>query len=94
MGHAFLIHGDCDHVGVAVRDIHAGEMVEGVWQNSRKSIQIHALDDIPLGHKIALTDLTMGQQVLKYKEVIGATTQSVARGNHVHVHNIKTLRWG
>lgn len=94
MAHAFLIHGDADHVGVAVRDIQAGEHVEGVYQNSRKSIEVHALNDIPLGHKIALVDLNGDENVLKYNEVIGATTDKVQRGQHVHVHNIKTLRWG
>lgn len=93
MAHGFLIHGDEDQVGVAVRDLKAGEKTEGVYQKSLKSVTVTVLEDIPLGHKVALTDLKVGDHVLKYNEVIGVITQNVKLGGHVHVHNIKSVRW-
>jgi len=47
------------------------------------------LQPIAFGHKIALVDLEPGEQVLKYGEVMGLATQKIAKGQHVHVHNVK-----
>jgi altronate dehydratase len=47
-----------------------------------------ALDPIPLGHKVALADIAVGQGVVKYGEVIGLCQAPIARGNHVHRHNL------
>jgi altronate hydrolase len=47
-------------------------------------------DDIPVGHKIALTDLHEGVMVLKYGEPIGRATRPVTRGSWLHSHNMKT----
>lgn len=93
MAHGFLIHGEEDHVGVAVRDLKAGETVSGVYQKSLKETHVLIREAIPLGHKVALTDLDPGDQVLKYNEVIGAVTQPIRTGDHVHVHNIRSVRW-
>ena len=93
MAHGFLIHGEEDHVGVAVRDLKVGEKVSGVYQKSLKEMHVLIREAIPLGHKVALTDLDPGDQVLKYNEVIGSVTQPIRAGDHVHVHNIRSVRW-
>lgn len=89
----FLIHGERDHVGVAVRDLKAGETVTGVYLHSRQTVQLMAVEDIPLGHKMALIGLRAGDQVLKYNEVIGTATRSIETGQHVHIHNLQSVRW-
>ncbi|MFN3699871.1 MAG: UxaA family hydrolase, partial [Dictyoglomus sp.] len=58
-----------------------------------KVLEIEVLDDIPLGHKVALKDLNKGDVVIKYGEIIGEATRDIKRGEHVHVHNIKSRRW-
>lgn len=93
MGHGFLIHGDEDSVGVAVRDLHAGEKVVGVYQMTLLSVEVPLLNDVPLGHKVALNDIPAGTRIIKYNEVIGIATLDIRRGSHVHVHNIKSVRW-
>ncbi len=40
------------------------------------------------GHKIALTDISHGDQVLKYGQNIGRATQPIRIGDHVHSHNL------
>ena len=45
--------------------------------------------DIPAGHKIALDAIASGQSVIKYGWPIGIATQSIARGEHIHAHNLK-----
>lgn len=94
MSHGFLVHGDDDHVGVAVRDLQAGEQAEGVSLTSRRPIQVTVLAEIPLGHKVALVDLKAGDRLLKYNEVVGVVTEPIRAGDHVHVHNLKSVRWG
>ena len=50
----FLVHEKADNVGVATVDIKAGENVKGLYMDSQKPVKVKALQDIPLGHKIAL----------------------------------------
>ena len=45
------------------------------------------------GHKIALRDIGSGEKVIEYGTVIGAATKKIRAGEHVHTHNLKTLRW-
>jgi (2R)-sulfolactate sulfo-lyase subunit alpha len=93
--HKFLIHEPGDSVGVAVADIHAGERVTGAYLSDHaQTVALVAKDEIPLGHKIALVDLPARGEVLKYGVVIGGTLAPITAGQHVHVHNLRSLRWG
>jgi (2R)-sulfolactate sulfo-lyase subunit alpha len=56
-------------------------------------ITVKAKQDIPIGHKIALTDMAVGDTVLKYGVDIGKVVAPIKTGEHAHVHNIKTKRW-
>ena len=57
------------------------------------STNIQSMDEIPLGHKIAMTDLNEGDTILKYGHDIGKVVKSIKKGEHVHVHNVKTKKW-
>jgi len=89
----FLMHEDRDTVGVAVVDIKAGAKVTGRSLHGKSKPRLKALKDIPLGHKIALVDFKPGDTVTKYGEDIGKVVASIKKGDHVHVHNLKTKRW-
>lgn len=90
----FLVHNESDSVGVAVVEgIEAGMELTGWVMETDGTITIGAKDPIPLGHKIAMTDLPEGETVLKYGHDIGRTIASIGKGHHVHVHNTKTKRW-
>jgi altronate dehydratase len=45
---------------------------------------------VPLGHKIARTDIRSGDKILKYGAPIGVATADIPAGAHVHVHNIRS----
>ena len=95
MTYKFLIHEPGDSVGVAVADIRAGEKVAGTYLHDHsRSVEVAAKSDVPLGHKIALVDVPDKGKVVKYGIVIGAAVKAIAAGEHVHVHNVKSLRWG
>ena len=43
---------------------------------------------VPPGHKVATCDIAVGQPVRRYDQIIGVATQSIAKGAHVHTHNL------
>ena len=90
---SFLIHEKQDTVGVAVVDIKTGQRVKGRAVHGKASPVLKALSDIPLGHKIALRDFAPGDTVIKYGTDIGKIVAKIKKGEHVHVHNLKTKRW-
>ena len=47
-------------------------------------------EDIPQGHKFALTDLAEGSSIIKYGNPIGIATQPICKGAWIHTHNMKT----
>ena len=49
---------------------------------------------IPAGHKIALRDTPEGQPVHKYGQTIGFAACPIARGDHVHTHNLAARDFG
>lgn len=89
----FLVHDTRDNVGVAVVDIEAGQTVDGAALDNGRLLHVTACEAIPLGHKIALTDLKVGDTIIKYGEDIGKVVANIRAGEHVHVHNLKTKRW-
>ncbi len=93
MAHAILLHEPDDDVGVAVRDLKKGESVGAVTLEGAFVATVKLMDDVPLGHKVAMRDLGKDKHVVEYGRAIGAATRAAKRGAHVHTHNLKTLRW-
>jgi (2R)-sulfolactate sulfo-lyase subunit alpha len=89
-----LVHSPKDNVGVVVvEDLKAGAESLGVITEDDSSFRITPLAGIPIGHKIALQDLKPGDTAIKYGQDVGRITDAVAKGGHVHIHNMKTKRW-
>ncbi|MCL2415298.1 MAG: altronate dehydratase family protein [Defluviitaleaceae bacterium] len=76
---AIKIHPD-DNVVVAVDDISAGEKIFGVT----------ASQPVKMGHKMAIAPIECGGNIIKYGYPIGHAAKSIAPGEHVHTHNIRT----
>ena len=93
MAHGILIHEFIDDVGVAVRDLQAGEEVGVVTLEGQEHGSLTLTTDVPLGHKVAMRDMPDGHKLLKYGRSVGQTTQAIPCGAHVHTHNLKTMRW-
>ena len=89
----FLVHEKDDSVGVATVDIKAGETVEGLFMDTQEPVEVKTLNDIPLGHKIAMIDHHVDGSVIKYGADIGKVVADVKMGGHVHTQNLKTRRW-
>lgn len=73
-----------DNVLIVAQNVEAGD----VLNHANTSYTIKTT--IALGHKIALQDITKGDKIIKYNVSIGSATQDIKKGEHVHVHNIKS----
>ena len=77
-----------DNVAVALRPIAAGERI------SVGGHVVTARQDVTPGHKIALADVTVDEQIVKYGVPIGLASASIAAGDWVHSHNLRTALSG
>ena len=90
----FLVHNKKDTVGVVVIEgLKAGTAMSGVITANNSSLRLKSKMAIPIGHKVALRDYQIGDTVIKYGVDIGKVVKPIARGEHLHVHNVKTKRW-
>jgi (2R)-sulfolactate sulfo-lyase subunit alpha len=89
-----VLHDPNDSVAVVVVEgVKAGMTLTGLILDEDRTLQLPCVQDIPLGHKVALKDMATGDTVIKYGIDIGKVVAPIARGQHAHVHNIKTKRW-
>lgn len=90
----FLVHNKKDTVGVVVVEgLKANTLMSGVVTANNSSLRLKSRKAIPIGHKVALTDIKKGDTVWKYGHDIGIAVADIAKGEHVHIHNLKTKRW-
>ena len=78
-----LLHPD-DNILVARRDIAAGERVE--LDGDTFTIP----NAVELGHKLARRAIPADGRVFKYGAPIGSMKSAVQRGEHVHLHNLRS----
>lgn len=90
----FVLHDAQDSVAVVVVEgVTAGTAMTGWIMDEDRMIDVQARQDIPIGHKVALHDMAVGATVLKYGIDMGKVVAPIEKGQHAHVHNIKTKRW-
>ena len=80
MDHSALRHQAEDTVGIVIYPVKAGS-------------EIAVKDIVTIFHKIALSGMVEGQDVVEYGQVIGRATADIPAGGYVHIHNIRTKKW-
>lgn len=80
----FIILNPADTVAVALQDIPVGTVLETPQGT------VTTLEEVKRGHKAALKDFAVGDNVTKYGFPIGHATETIAAGAWVHTHNLKT----
>ena len=89
-----IIHDEKDNVGVVViENTKKGQECNAWIMENDKTVKVSSINEVPLGHKIALKDLKEGDTILKYGHDIGKVVKTIKKGEHVHVHNVKTKKW-
>ena len=71
-----------NNIAVCLVDLNEGDLVE------QDDFTITVLSRIPRGHKIASSDIAKNDGIIKYGERMGHAVAPIARGEHVHTHNI------
>jgi len=79
-----------DNVATSLEDVEPGADVQ--VRMGKEVRKIKALEKIPFGFKIAVTDIVKGFNVIKYGESIGIASQDIKQGQLVHIHNIEGAR--
>ena len=72
-----LMMDEQDNVVTCVTEVPAGEEV--IFRKGTELQTVKAEENIPYCHKIALTDLPAGSDVVKYGELIGRTTEDAKK---------------
>src|SRR6185437_4914352 len=86
-----VLHDAEDTVAVVVVEgLKAGTAMTGWIMDEDRTIGLEARQDIPIGHKVALKDMQAGDTVIKYGIDMGKVVAPIKKGEHAHVHNIKT----
>jgi altronate dehydratase len=81
-----VVHHQDDNVAIAVRPVGKGETVV---VNSEE--RVRAVEDVDVGHKIALCPIASGGTVYRYGEPIIEATEAIEPGAWVHVHNTRPI---
>lgn len=82
-----LVLDTADNVATLLFDISKGEIA------SLKGIdgEIRASESIETGHKIAVSDIRKGKEIIKYGQKIGIATADIKPGEWVHLHNMESV---
>jgi altronate dehydratase small subunit len=79
-----------DNVATALRDIQPNEEITvGVGDEAKPFV---VQEFISYGHKFSVKNIVLGENILKYGEIIGRATKEIRAGTHAHIHNIESLR--
>lgn len=73
---------DIDNVAVAVHDLPAGTVIE---------CGVTTLADIPQAHKIALTDIPAGGEIIRYGVVLGYAKADIPAGSWINEHMLQAI---
>lgn len=73
-----------DNIAVLAQSAEAGTSIE--WSGGC-AVLPRALG---LGHKICLSPIAAGEQVVKYGAPIGSATRDISPGEHIHLHNMQS----
>ena len=80
----FIRINPADTVAVALAPLKKGTVIQ------LDNLTVTLTEDIPQGHKFALTDIAEGSSIIKYGNSIGIAVTPVSAGSWIHTHNMKT----
>ena len=75
-----------DTVATATKTLEKGNAVVYKFQGEETSLKM--LSNVPLYHKVAISDIKKGDPVFKYGQKIGYALADIKTGEHVHTQNL------
>ena len=82
-----IVLNEADNVATALERLEPGDVIDLPQRGQTVEIR----EEIRFEHKFALRPISVGEPVIKYGVPIGAAYQEIAPGEHVHLHNLRSL---
>lgn len=79
-----------DNVATATDELKEGEKIKVEKNEGIREVLVN--QDIPFGHKFALSEIKEKENVIKYGYSIGEASENIKAGEHVHTHNLVSKR--
>ena len=80
-----------DNVVIAITPIKKGSEIKFQKKNGEVII-LEAKEEIIIYHKVASENIGKGGVIIKYGEHIGEASKEILKGEHVHIHNVNSVR--
>ena len=74
-----------DNIAVVVQNTSCGDSLE------IEDKTLLAIQDIPLGHKVAMNRIAKGEVIIKYGVPIGKALVDIEPGEHIHTQNVEDI---
>jgi (2R)-sulfolactate sulfo-lyase subunit alpha len=87
------MHHRNDDVAIAVAALEPGAAGVRALDDPTHTATLEVREPVPLGHKVATHAIPAHHAITEYGEPIGRATAEVGAGEHVHTHNLVSLRW-
>jgi len=81
-----------DNVAILLDSAASGKPVTLLGLNFAPLGTVNARESIGAFHKVGIREIPEGESIFKLGEVIGRASCPIARGDHVHVHNVVSAR--
>lgn len=82
---------EIDNVATIFGQVKEGSEIDVIDSKGNRAV-VKVLENVPYGHKIALNEIKKGEKIIKYGEGLGIATVEIKVGQHVHIHNIESIR--
>ncbi|MGO9646267.1 MAG: UxaA family hydrolase [Candidatus Bathyarchaeia archaeon] len=78
-----------DNVATTLRPLVQGQ--KALVKTISGELIVELQEAVPPNHKFAIHDVTSGEHILKFGEIIGIAAEDIHRGKHVHTQNLRSL---
>ena len=78
-----------DNVVTTLKPVEKGTDV--IYKTDEDFMKIESCDDVPVYHKVAMTDIHNSEYIYKYGEVIGVALRDIKEGEYVSHMNIDSV---
>ena len=82
-----LVLDSADNVATLLSDTDEGDSI--ILKGSEKKLR--TAGPIEIGHKIALSPINKGEDIIKYGQRIGIATAGIKPGEWIHLHNMESV---
>ena len=85
-----IVLNERDQLATALRALREGENIK--IRSGEKILNLIMEENIRICHKFATAHISKGEEIRKCGENIGAASENIEAGHHIHIHNLKSLR--